>query len=48
MLTTNQRLDQLAAARVDFTAQNMLNATLLESLPTIHELFVLTPMCNFV
>jgi hypothetical protein len=31
MLTTNQRLDQLAAARVDFTKRGMLNGTLLES-----------------
>ena len=32
MLTTNQRLDQLAAARVDFTKRKMLNGTLSESL----------------
>ena len=31
MLTTNQRLDQLAAARVDFTKRGMLNGTLMES-----------------
>jgi hypothetical protein len=31
MLTTNQRLDQLAAARVNFTKRGMLNGTLLES-----------------
>jgi len=31
MLTTNQRLDQLSAARVDFTKRGMLNGTLLES-----------------
>ena len=27
MLLTNQRLDKLAAARVDFTARDMLNRT---------------------
>lgn len=32
MLTTNQRLDQLAAARVDFSEQGMLNGTLLENI----------------
>jgi hypothetical protein len=31
MLTTNQRLDQLSAARVDFMKRGMLNGTLLES-----------------
>ena len=31
MLRTNQRLDQLSAARVDFTKRGMLNGTLLES-----------------
>ena len=31
MLTTNQRLDQLSAARVDFTQRGMLNGTLLQS-----------------
>jgi hypothetical protein len=31
MLTTNQRLDQLAAARVDFTTRGMLNGTLMAS-----------------
>ena len=31
MLTTNQRLDQLRAAHVDFTQRGMLNGTLLES-----------------
>ena len=31
MLATNQRLDQMAAARVNFTTQNMLDGTLLES-----------------
>jgi len=31
MLTTNQRLDQLAAARVDFTMRGMLDGTSLES-----------------
>ena len=31
MLTTNQRLDQLSAAHVDFTQRGMLNGTLLES-----------------
>lgn len=31
MLTTNQRIDQLSAARVDFTKRGMLNGTLLES-----------------
>jgi hypothetical protein len=31
MLTTNQRLDQLSAARDDFTIRGMLNGTLLES-----------------
>ena len=30
MLTTNQRLDQLSAARDDFTKRGMLNGTLLE------------------
>ena len=32
MLTTNQRLDQLSAARDDFTKHGMLNGTLLESI----------------
>ena len=32
MLTTNQRLDQLSAARDDFTERGMLNGTLLESI----------------
>jgi hypothetical protein len=32
MLTTNQRLDQLSAARDDFTKRGMLNGTLLESI----------------
>jgi hypothetical protein len=45
MLTTNQRLDQLAAARVDFTARNMLNGTLLEG--QIREPFHLD-YCDFV
>ena len=31
MLTTNQRLDQLAAAHVDFTNRGMLKGTLLDS-----------------
>lgn len=31
MLTTNQRLDQLGAARDDFTKRSMLNGTLTES-----------------
>jgi len=31
MLTTNQRLDQLSAAHVDFMKRGMLNGTLLES-----------------
>ncbi len=31
MLTTNQRLDQLRAAHVDFTQRGMLNGTLLKS-----------------
>jgi len=31
MLRTNQRLDQLSAARVNFAARGMLNGTLLES-----------------
>jgi hypothetical protein len=31
MLTTNQRLGQLAAARVDFSTRGMLNGTLMES-----------------
>jgi hypothetical protein len=31
MLRTNQRLDQLSAARIDFTKRDMLNGTLLES-----------------
>jgi hypothetical protein len=31
MLTTNQRLDQLAAAHVDFTKRGMLKGTLMES-----------------
>jgi hypothetical protein len=43
MLTTNQRLDQLSAALVDFTKRGMTNGTLLES--------VLQGMCyinNFI
>jgi len=32
MLTTNQRLDQLSAARDDFTKRGMLNGTLMESI----------------
>jgi hypothetical protein len=35
MLTTNQRLDQLRAAHVDFTQRGMLNGTLLESVVAI-------------
>ena len=31
MLTTNQRLNQLTAAHVDFTKRGMLNGTLMES-----------------
>jgi hypothetical protein len=31
MLMTNQRLDQLAAARVNFTKRGMLDGTLMES-----------------
>jgi hypothetical protein len=39
MLTTNQRLDQIAAVQVDFTTKNMLHGTLLEGLVENRELF---------
>jgi hypothetical protein len=32
MLVTNQRLDKLAASRVDFTKQGMLKGTILEGI----------------
>lgn len=41
MLTTNQRLDQLSAARDDFNKRGMLNGTLLESI-------LLNGMCYYI
>lgn len=37
MLLTNQRLDKLAAARVDFTARGMLHGVCTRTMPTIPE-----------
>lgn len=43
MLTTNQRLDQLSAARVDFMQQGMLQGTLLENVSARLSMYCLLP-----
>ena len=44
MLLTNQRLDKIAAARVDFKARNMLDGTCLSSTINTLGLFTIPPL----
>jgi hypothetical protein len=53
MLTTNQRLDQLSAARVEFTKRGMLHRTLLESVAAangivLHQLLFYIQFSKFI
>jgi hypothetical protein len=53
MLTTNQRLDQLSAARVEFTKRGMLHGTLLESVAAangivLHQLLFYIQFSKFI